>query len=65
MHVDKSCTCNIKDRFPTQNTPRLISNLWLKTDEADGVPKYTVSQEFPDSVKNMLLLKNPQFLSNH
>ena len=23
---------------------------------------YTVSQEFPDSVKNMLLLKNPQFL---
>ena len=26
---------------------------------------YTVSQEFPDSVKNMLLLKNPQFLSDH
>ena len=26
---------------------------------------YTVSQEFPDSVKNMLLLKNPQFLPYH
>ena len=26
---------------------------------------YTVSQEFLDSVKNMLLLKNPQFLSDH
>ena len=27
--------------------------------------KYTVSQEFPDSVKNMLLLKNLQFLPDH
>ena len=27
--------------------------------------KYTVSQEFPDSVKNMLLSKNPQFLPYH
>ena len=26
---------------------------------------YTVSQEFSDSVKNMLLLKNLQFLSDH
>ena len=26
---------------------------------------YTVSQEFPNSVKNMLLLKNPQFLPDH
>ena len=26
---------------------------------------YTVSQEFPDSVKNMLLLKNLQFLPDH
>ena len=27
--------------------------------------KYTVSQEFPDSVKNMLLLKNLQFWPDH
>ena len=26
---------------------------------------YTVSQEFPDSVKNLLLLKNLQFLPDH
>ena len=26
---------------------------------------YTVSQEFPDSVRNMLLSKNPQFLPDH
>ena len=26
---------------------------------------YSVSQEFPDLVKNMLLLKNPQFLPDH
>ena len=29
------------------------------------MPIYTVSQEFPDSVKNMLLLKNLQFLPDH
>ena len=26
---------------------------------------YTLSQEFPDSVKNMLLLRNRQFLSDY
>ena len=29
------------------------------------IEMYSVSQEFPDLVKNMLLLKNPQFLPDH
>ena len=34
---------------------------WISGDNSN----YTVSQEFPDLAKNMLLLKNPQFLLNH
>ena len=49
---------------PSSYTLDLLRNIlprWRSLTEG----LFTVSQEFPDSVKNMLLLKNLQFLPDH
>ena len=51
--------------FPSSFSLLGLSGVMVCIKKWHHLLRYSVSQENPDSDKNMLLLKNPQFLPNH